>query len=286
MEKHCALGEKKLEKENIFKQKNIIVALLVIVGGVLLLFYGTSDLPLSGFASEIGSILMISGVYTIIESYYLERSLVDMVIDKVSLDKNIDEKGLIKLGDTLSEISYSEYFKKANSNIDIVHIYARTWTNNNYDFIKKAVMNTQCTLRIILLNPNSKFVPALEEHFGYKEGDLVKLITEVSDKWKELHKDVTLKKEVFTNKKLRRQRKNYDSKHYGKVELYYYNGQPSNSLYRIDDKMIVVEAKTSNIKSINLPYFVYENRNNLSMYKVYLNEIENIISESNKVELI
>ena len=64
-----------------------------------------------------------------------------MVIQKVSLDKEIDDTGLIKIDSVLTNIGYREHFEKATSNIDIVHNYARTWTTNNFDFIRNTVMN-------------------------------------------------------------------------------------------------------------------------------------------------
>ena len=68
------------------------------------------------------------------------------------------------------------------------------------------------------------------------------------------------------------------------MELYYFNGQPKNSLYRIDNKMIVVNCKNSKEKSIFLPYTIYQNNGEKGLYNVYLEEIETIIKEAKKVE--
>lgn len=124
-----------------------------------------------------------------------------MVIQKVSLDKEIDDTGLIKIDSTLTDINYKEQFENAKTNIDIVHNYARTWTTNNFDFIKQTVLNTECQLRVVLLNPKSPFVPALEKHYNYSEGHLVELINEVSDKWKSLYDEVEEKKTKVFKKK-------------------------------------------------------------------------------------
>lgn len=271
--------------ERLFKQKNVIIALVTAILGGLLIFYGTTELSLSELASSIGSILLISGIYSIIESYYLKKSLIDMIIDKVKLDKNIDDKGILEIGSKLSNIKYDELFTNAKEHIDIVHIYARTWTTNNFDFIKDTVMNKNCDLRIVLINPNSEFVPALEKHFGYPSGKLKELIEEVSEQWKTLFIDVYTKEKYLTDRRLRN-RKSYKNKEYGSVELYYYNGQPTNSIYRVDDKIVIVESKTSKAKSSSLPYIIYkDNGLDNCMYELYTKEIECIIREAEKFDL-
>ena len=72
----------------------------------------------------------------------------------------------------------------------------------------------------------------------------------------------------------------------GSVELYYFNGQPTNSIYRIDDKIIVVNAKNSKEKSVYLPYTIFQDNGEKGMYQIYLKEIETIIKEAQKVELV
>lgn len=271
-----------MDKYKIFKQKNLIVGLAITVfGGIFI--YTKVD-----FLNSIGSILLISGIYTVVESYYLKKSLVDMVIEKVKLDKSIDETGLIEVGANLGNIHYQDYFKEANLNIDILHIYARTWTTNNFDFIKEIVLNKKCELRIVLLNPDSPFVPALENHFGYQAGELRKYITEVTAQWKGLAQLVNEKRKYFTDRKFKRShKKSYGTKEYGSVELFYNNGQPTNCLYRIDDIMIMVNTKTSKDKSIHIPYSIYKNnKSTCSMYNIYLEEINKIIEQAQSVNLL
>ena len=106
-----------------------------------------------------------------------------------SLTARVEEvwnTGLIKIDSVLTNIDYKGQFENATSNIDIVHNYARTWTTNNFDFIKNTVMNKECHLRVVLLNPESPFVPALEKHYGYAEGHLVDVISEVTATWRSL----------------------------------------------------------------------------------------------------
>ena len=263
-----------MKEENKFSLRHIVVALVCAIVGILCMWCGN---PL---ISNVGSVLLVSGIYTIIDNMYLKKTLIELVIQKVSLDKEIDDTGLIKIDSTLTDINYKEQFENAKTNIDIVHNYARTWTTNNFDFIKQTVLNTECHLRVVLLNPKSPFVPALEKHYNYSEGHLVELINEVSDKWKSLYDEVEEKRQKCS----KRSNSSYKNKKCGTVELYYFNGQPTNSLYRIDNKMIVVSCKSSKEKSVFLPYSIYQNNGEKGLYKVYLEEIETIIKEAEKVE--
>lgn len=264
-----------MKDDNKFSLRHIIVALICAIIGILFMWWGN---PL---VSNIGSVLLVSGIYTIIDNMYLKKSLIELVIQKVSLDKEIDDTGLIRIDSVLTNIGYKEHFEQATSNIDIIHNYARTWTTNNFDFIKNTIMNKGCHLRVVLLNPESPFVPALEKHYGYAEGHLIELINEVTEKWKSLYYEVEEKRKACLKKK----NSSYKNKQCGSVELYYFNGQPTNSLYRIDNKIIVVNAKNSKEKSIYLPYTVFQNNGEKGLYHVYLQEIETIIKEAIKVEL-
>lgn len=264
-----------MRDNNKFSLIHIIIALVCAILGILCIWLGNS------LISNVGSVLLVSGIYTIIDNMVLKKSLIELVIQKVSLDKMIDDTGLIKIDSTLTNIEYREFFENATLNIDIIHNYARTWTTNNFDFIKNTVMNKECRLRIVLLNPESLFVQALEKHYGYTEGHLVGLINEVTDKWKALYNDVEDKRKACLKKKSNP----YKNKHCGSVELYYFNGQPTNSLYRVDDKMIVVNAKNSKEKSVYLPYTIFQDNGEKGLYHIYLNEIETIIKEAVRVEL-
>ncbi|MCI8409690.1 MAG: hypothetical protein HFJ09_10560 [Lachnospiraceae bacterium] len=265
-----------MRDDNKFSLRHIVVTLVCAIIGILCICSGNS------LVSNVGSVLLVSGIYTVIDNMYLKKSLIELIIQKVRLDKEIDDTGLIKVDSTLTNIGYKEYYENAQSYIDIIHNYARTWTTNNFDFIRDTVMNKECKLRVVLLNPESPFIPALEAHYGYAEGHLVELNNEVTDKWKSLYRDVEEKREACLKKKS----STYKNKHCGSVELYYFNGQPTNSIYRIDDKIIVVNAKNSKEKSVYLPYTIFQDNGEKGLYHIYLKEIETIINEAKKVELV
>lgn len=265
---------KRVKDGNKFSLVHIIIALACAIFGILCMWLGNS------LISNIGSVLLVSVIYTIIDNMYLKKSLIELVVQKVSLDKEIDDTGLINVDSILTNIKYRELFENANSNIDIIHNYARTWTANNFDFIRNTVMNKECILRVALLNPNSPFVPALEEHYGYAEGHLVELINEVSEQWISLYHEVERKKNACLKKNA------YKNKLCGTVKLYFFNGQPTNSIYRIDNKIIVVNSKNSKAKSVYLPYTIFQDNGEKGLFRIYLKEIDTIINEATEVNIM
>ena len=131
--------------------------------------------------------------------------------------------------------------------------------------MKEAVEKRKCQLRVVLLNPNSPFITALEKHYKYENGELLKYICEATDRWKQLAQEV-------------------NGKQRGTVKIYYFNGQPVNSLYRIDNRIVIVTAKNSKGKSSYLPFFVCQKINGKTcLYDALLSEIEAIISEATEV---
>lgn len=265
-----------MKKQNTYTYKHIVMALGCAVIGLGLLFIKNSII------NNIGSILLISGIYTILDNMFVKESLIELVVQKVGLDKEIDNTGLIRIDSTITNINYKDFFINASDNIDIVHNYARTWTTNNFDFIKNTVMNKECTLRVVLLNPKSPFVPALEKHYNYSEGQLTSLIDEVSQRWYGLYNEIETKKKMCKGKGSSR----YKNTKCGTIEMYYFNGQPTNSIYRIDNKIIVVNAKNSKQQSVYLPYYILQNNGDAGLYALYLKEIETIISESEEIDFL
>lgn len=280
-----------MNKNKLFKnflKENILMVLgLSVIGLVLVIISKLKTGFVFSLAYDIGSIFLISGVYTILDTCFLKNSLVNLVIEKVNLNKQINETGLIEVGNNLLNIKYKEYFEAAEKNIDILHIYGRTWTNQNIDFIKETVLNKRCHLRVIIMDPESLFVPALENHFDYATGELAKYINDVTKVWKTFYVSLSEKHRYFTDRSFRKvNSRKYATNQYGTMELYYHKGQPTNSIYRIDDKIVVVETKTSKIKSTNMSYTIYKrNKDCNNLYEIYLQEIDRLVKDSLKVDL-
>ncbi|WP_409068859.1 hypothetical protein ACFLKC_14085 [Clostridium caseinilyticum] len=132
------------------------------------------------------------------------------------------------------------------------------------------MLRNNCKVRVVLLNPESKFIPALEEHFRYDTGQLSHLINSVSDMWKKKHEKKQAQGKRATQ---------------GCIKLYYHKGQPTNSMYRIDDRVIIVQTKTTQEKTTKMPAMIFRDTNKEEcFYNTYLKEIEQLIKESEEVD--
>lgn len=259
-------------KNKNFRSQHIIVALFLALLGVVL-FILSEFIPnkiFNNVVSEIAGAVLISGILGIIDAYLLKESLIELILEKIKVKEEVNRTGLEELLPGITEINYKYYFKNANKNIDIVHIYGRTWTNNNIDEITERLLRTNCKIRVVLVDPSSPFVTALEEHFGYEKGQLVNLINSVSKMWKE----------KYIKKQSQGKRKTQSS-----IKLFYHRGQPTNSMYRIDNRVIVVQTKTTKEKTTKMPAMIFKDTNKEDcFYNSYIKEIEQLIKESIEVD--
>lgn len=85
----------RIEKSN-YLLIHILVVVVVGLVGILCMWLGND------FFVNVGSVLFISGIYTVVDNMLLKESLIDLVIQKVQLDHEIDNSGLIKLDTTLT----------------------------------------------------------------------------------------------------------------------------------------------------------------------------------------
>lgn len=260
-----------------FRDKNIIVVLSLAIFGMAGLFL--SECIEGGvwknIVNQVSLAVLISGILGIINEYILKETLVELILDKLRIKSEVDVAGLEEILPGITEINYKDYFKRAKRNVDIVHIYGRTWTNNNIDEIMDRVMSYNCKVRVILVDPDSPFVPGLENHFDYKDGELKQLIEDVSSIWKGKY----IKKEKIPATKKKKEKK------IGTIELYYHKGQPTNSMYRIDDRIIVIQTKSTKEKTTRMPAMIFKNTNkNNCFFNIYEKEIKQLVEESTRVE--
>lgn len=228
-------------------------------------------------SGEVASALIVAGGFAILNDLFLKNKLVELILEKIKLKESIDRTGIVEIVGNISEIDYKFYLNRCHKNIDILHIYGRTWTNTNLELIKEKLVNTNCQVRVILLSPESKFIPALSEtycddSFDVTPEDLKERIKEVTSMWRKLSKKLDK----------RGKRKTQSS-----IKLYYHKGQPTNSVYRIDEQIIIVNARTSTGKTIVLPSIICKNTNKSGdLYDIYLDEIEQVINEAEEINLI
>lgn len=264
------MAKTKLKNSNVYF--GISILLLLVVGllmGIISQQF-TSEFWKASF-SNISSALIVAGVLSFINEKIMKENLIEIILDKVDLKKNIDTTGVSEIHTNISNIKYSSYLKNSEKNIDIIHTYGRTWTSNNIDEISEKLLNSDCNIRIVLVNPNSLFIDGLAYVYGETSDGLRQIILDMSERWKELYE----KKEAVKGKTTE-----------SSIKLYYHKNLPSCSLYRFDDNIINVQSKLSCGRSKKLTSIVCTNTEKEDdVYSNFNHEIEQLIKESEEIPL-
>ena len=255
-----------------FKNGYIITLLgLIISGLVFLIISEVTDATFwKSLLSNISSMLFISGGFGLIDQYFLKEKLINLILEKIELKDQISKTGIEDIFFCINDIDYKYYLKNATRRLDIVHIYGRSWTTSNIDILREKIFRSNCYIRVVLLSPESKLIPGLADNFNYSEDQLCNSINESTKIWFDIY-----------NEKKKQKRKKTNSK----IELYYHNGIPSHSLYRIDDKIILVTSKLARGRTTKLPSMVInDTKFNEDLYSIYLEQIEKLIEESELID--
>lgn len=254
------------------KQRKLGVILgcaLGIIPGLILLII--SILMTEGFwksiLGELSSIVIVSVSVGIISNYILENNTIEWVLKKINLKKSIEYMGVEEIIDNVNDIRYKDYFLEAKKNIDIVHVYAKTWTATNLDYIKDRLKNTQCNVRVVLLDPESSCIDAYCQLFNQDRDTLINNIEYVENLWK------TAKDELGKNMK-------------GNLRIYKCRDYQSSCLYRIDNRIVNIQHAFNGTRSTTAPILICENiGKSKGLYSHFEKSIEALVEDSIEIDL-
>lgn len=259
--------------ETLKNRFKIVSLLLVIIGLVIIIFkemYVTNSLW-GEILNNVAVALFIGGIFELMNEFYLKDKLVEVILEKLKLKENIDKTGITDVFSDTNDIDYRFYIKNSNKNIDIYHVYGRSWTNSNLDSIRDKLLRSNCNIRVILLSPNSKFIEGLAERYEITGIELKANIKEMEKTWRKL----------FEEKNAIKKRRTQSS-----LKFFYSDSFPVYSLYKFDDNVVSVQSKPSKGRTTSLPIIVCKDTNKgHDLHDMYIKEIEDIISQSIEVDL-
>lgn len=245
--------------------------LLFLSLGVGLLYISTFELSevAKGIIGNVASIFIVAGVYNIISEYFLKKKYIEIIIEKMNLSHKIARYRLADIILNINEIKYNDFFEDTKSCIDIVHVYGKTWTNNNMEAIKIQMKKRKnISLNVLLLAPDSSVISSLSETYGGKVSKTIESMKYVAYMWLDMFDEI----------------KEDCKKYKGSMHLYYHHGQPAYSLYRSDNKIICVLNKLSKGRTQKLPTFLCEKgEDGEDLFEIFYNEIRNLERDSIEV---
>jgi hypothetical protein len=178
----------KIESE-VVHLRTVLLAVALTAIGVVLLVCSVQDWaatpdgranPWSSLLSQIGGVLVATGVLTIAWEFIARRAFAREVFAKAQLGSEVVSSGLIRVPDRYHAMDWDALFKGAQE-LDVVVAYARTWRNSQAEHLR--ALAKRGVLRVYLPDPDD---PATLEVFAIRfsrdvkrmESDLREAITE------------------------------------------------------------------------------------------------------------
>ncbi|MFT4407921.1 hypothetical protein [Bacillus cereus] len=258
-----------------YSVSNFIAILLTIIFSIVF-FYISELLPSStiwkAILSNIGAALLISGVFTGFNEYFMKDKLVEMIFAKLKLKEDIQKTGIDETILDWAKVDYGYYIKNAKNTIDVFQTYGETWTKMNQDHFVSSLLNSDCKIRVFLMSPDSKFLPALADQYGKTPEELKATIERVKKLWEDIYERKSEQRERATQSEL---------------HLYFHDLLPSRSIYRMDDKVIVVDTTMMKGRSSKLPVLICSNTKKTNdFYDYYVNELDQLVLNAKEQSLI
>ena len=169
---------------------NLVIALV----GVIFTIIGFTDVGINSDMKviflSVGSSILAAGIIAFIDTFREERvKEIDKNIDNVLIDGGIEH--VYKNRDLNNE--YADLVNKAKHSIDIMGYSLRGFYDSNKDtLIKKCEENPKFLVRIILVNPESKFSVERDVE-EYDKGGSFKIIFESLKAWSKKAKNIEIR---------------------------------------------------------------------------------------------
>ncbi|MGG0644639.1 hypothetical protein ABE021_11940 [Sporosarcina gallistercoris] len=250
--------------KRIFGVSNFVTILIIILVGIL--FFYLSELTFGtvwkAILNNIGAALLISGVFTAVNDFFMKDKLVELIFKKLKLKEDIQKTGIDETILDITTVDYGYYIKNAKNNIDVFHTYGESWTKTNHDHFVNKLRNSSCKIRVFLISPDSRFLPALAQQYNTTEEELKATIERVKTLWESINE---LKRE---NKK-------------SGLKLYFHDLFPARTIYRVDDQVIVVDTRIMPGRSSKLPVLICsDTKKSNDFFDYYVDELNEVASLS------
>lgn len=255
--------------EKLREIKLLSVIICLGLGGisiVLFIIAGTiSNSTWNNILNNIASVLLVSGIVSIINEYVLRNQLIDTIYNKTGLKEDINKAGLAKIFLDINKVDYEKFFEKKCTQIDIVHVYGKSWTSKHLKMFTEKLKKEKCKIRVFLVSPDSEFIKPLSTFYNVSEEELKTNMNSVIKMWKEINEK--------GNK--------------GIVEVYYHKGNPTASFYKANNSIIIVNSSMAAGRDLLPPAFLYtkSDKGNEAIFDWATKQIERLLETSEIINL-
>lgn len=179
-----ALDDIKLIKEKV-NLLTLLAALIIAVIGIGCLYISAQKDWWQGYEvwqtviQQLGGLLFVVVTITVLWELWGKRALLDEVLAKAQISKEIMVSGITKITDSFHyEIDWRSYLREVNK-LDIFFAYGRTWRNTYIHELQEVASRDGARIRVVLPDPeDDQTVSELARRFDYTTEDLTELVRE------------------------------------------------------------------------------------------------------------
>ena len=204
---------------------------------------------------EVGALLVVTGVLSVFWELFSKRSVIDEVLSRVGIVRNIHDSGLLEItGDFHREIDWEALFKNARE-LDIFFACGRTWLGAHGSKVLEVVARGG-QIRVVMPDPDdARIVEELARRFSTQPDELVNRIRHTLSTFEDLGKQGN-----------------------ATIAVWFLPRPPVFSYYRFDDRALLATYHHRNTRW-HVPAFTFERDG--SLFRYFAEEFDAMISGKN-----
>lgn len=239
------------------------IGIMFVIGIVLLIIsLNIPDGLIKVFIGTISSYLLVSSILDFFNKSNHDDELINKVCDCIDGESSATKFGVIKIYNKDTNDS-KKIITDARKCIDIMHVYAQSWTGNNRSELINVLKNKKIIVRVILADFRNEVI-VNNYNNQYNKKDISKTIQNVIETWKEIY---------------------IESGSNNNLKLFLYNGNIVNAIY-LNEEKVVAKHFTSSKARHGDEMTVLECKKKINgLYDRYKNEIDYVIDESEELSL-
>lgn len=142
---------------------------------------------LSAFAAQLGALLVVTGLISLIWEKWVKRSFAEEILDRVGLADRVRDSGLVFVGRPYADSEYWNSIIASAGQMDLALVAARTWRQAYRDALRKLAANPRAEVRIALPDYNdADGIGVLARRFSTTREELVRDIKEAESDFRKL----------------------------------------------------------------------------------------------------
>lgn len=251
---------------SMYPTKNMVIAFIIIIIGIIFIFLSNYAQSYKAYLDSISSILLISGVWTILYDLYLKNDFLKIIKenmcilnDNINKFEHISNTGLIRIEGDANKFSYEDFIKK-NKKIVILLNDGRTWISHN-EYYFEDNDNEYTDISFIITHPRSEMICVLARKQRMTNKQLEDKISQFLSSIERINKN-----------------------RHSKIKIYGHKLYNPNSIFLGDDEVILSSYLVARGRG-SVPLYVYKNTGSSSYFEQVKKDIDALLSDEETEQL-